>query len=132
LHRNIEGVFWKWIDQTRNVSSVTGACLGIRAELFRRLGGFDTEFPSNYGDVDICLRVGEAGYRVVYEPSALLRHYEGKTRELSVDYSERERFYRRWHRIIEAGDPFYNPNLAPEGEEAFLNFKIVEADLGVR
>jgi GT2 family glycosyltransferase len=126
------GVYWKWIDQTRDVSAVTGACLAIRAELFRQLGGFDAVFPNNYNDVDLCLRAREAGYRVVYEPAAVLRHYEGQTRELYVDYDEREKFYGRWHRVVEGGDPYYNPNLALEGEEAFLNFKVSQRDLEAR
>ncbi len=126
------GVYWKWIDQTRDVGAVTGACLAIRAELFRRLGGFDASFPNNYNDVDLCLRAREEGYRVVYEPAALLRHYEGQTRELYVDYDERERFYARWHRIVESGDPYYSPNLSSEGEEAFLNFSAARQTLEAR
>lgn len=117
------GVYWKWVNETRNVSVVTGACLAVRTELFRRLGGFDVAYPNNYNDVDFCLRAREAGYRVVYEPAAVLRHYEGQTRTLHVDYDERVRFYTRWHRIIESGDPYYNPNLAVEEEGALLNFK---------
>jgi hypothetical protein len=58
------GDYWRWADETRNVSAVTGACLGIRAELFRRPGGFDADFPNNYNDVDPCLLVREEGYRV--------------------------------------------------------------------
>lgn len=126
------GVYWKWIDETRNVSAVTGACLAVRREVFRDLGGFDTLFPNNYNDVDFCLRARDSGYRVVYEPAALLRHYEGQTRAFHVDYDERTRFYTRWHRIIERGDPYYNPNLAPEGEEGLLNFRGAQGSFAAR
>ena len=126
------GVYWKWTEETRDVSAVTGACLAIRTELFRQLDGFDTAFPNNYNDVDLCLRAGKAGYRVIYEPAALLRHYEGRTRKLFVNYEERERFYGRWHRILESGDPYYTPNLMPEGEEALLSLSIPEQRLEAR
>lgn len=115
------GEYWRWTHETRNVSAVTGACLAVRAEVFRRLGGFDAAFPNNYNDVDLCLRVRDAGYRVLYEPSAVLRHYEGQTRELVVSYDERERFYLRWHRFIDSGDPYYTPNLTLDGEDGSLN-----------
>jgi GT2 family glycosyltransferase len=132
VNRNrYRGVYWKWIDQTRNVSAVTGACLAIRLEAFRRLNGFDPIFPENYNDVDLCLRVREAGYRIVYEPTALLRHYEGQTRRLIVRYDERERFYSRWRRSIESSDPGYNPNLSL-GENALLNFAGLNRNLDAR
>ena len=126
------GDYWRWVDETRDVSAVTGACLGIRAELFRRLGGFDADFPNNYNDVDLCLRVREKGYRVVYEPGALLRHYEGQTRKLYVDYAEREKFYLRWHRVIEEGDPYYSPGLTTDDQEPTPNFRAVQPLPGAR
>ena len=52
---------WPWLRMTRDVSAVTGAMLGIRADLFRELGGFDEAFPVNYNDVDLCLRVRDKG-----------------------------------------------------------------------
>jgi GT2 family glycosyltransferase len=126
------GDYWRWVDETRNVSAVTGACLGIRAELFRRLGGFDADFPNNYNDVDLCLRVREAGYRVVYEPGALLRHYEGQTRKLYVDYAEREKFYLRWRQILERPDPHYNPAILLDTEISVLNMRVSPDDLRAR
>ena len=127
-----KGVYWTWVDETRNVSAVTGACLAIRAQLFRRLGGFDVLFPNNYNDVDLCLRAQEAGYRVVYEPAALLRHYEGQTRKLYVGYMEREKFYARWHRVVDQSDRFYTPNLTVGGEDASLRLTVDQSGLGGR
>src|SRR5262249_30246175 len=62
-----------------NCAAVTGACLMTRREVFHELGGFDESFPLNYNDVDYCLRLRQAGYRIVYTPHATLSHYEGAT-----------------------------------------------------
>jgi GT2 family glycosyltransferase len=112
--------FWPWLQLTRDLSAVTGACLAIRAQLFRDLAGFSGEFPSNYNDTDLCLRVRAAGYRVIYEAGAKLRHYECQTRRGIVTLEERDRWHRRWGELIEAGDPFYSPHLTREREHLSL------------
>lgn len=63
------------------VPAVTGAVLAIRAELFRELGGFDTEtyHKAYFEDVDLCARVVQAGYAVWYEPSVTFIHTVGST-----------------------------------------------------
>ena len=61
----------------RNVDYCSGAFLLTRAELFTRLGGFDEAFvPAYYEETDYCMRLWEAGFRVVYEPEAVVLHYE--------------------------------------------------------
>ena len=112
--------FWPWIELTRDVAAVTGACLAIRTPLFRELGGFANGFPVNYNDIDLCLRVREAGYRVIYEAGAKLRHYECQTRRGEVSFRERERWYSRWGEFIDKGDPFYSPHLTRELEDLSL------------
>lgn len=121
LHRDTYSAqFWNWLPFTRNVSAVTGACLAIRREVFEELGGFDESFPVNYGDADLCLRAREAGYEVVVEPTALLRHYERKTRRPGVLIEEKVHWTERWGNSIEAGDPFYSPHLTKSREDASL------------
>jgi GT2 family glycosyltransferase len=112
-----------WLDLTRNVSAVTGACLAVRREVFRDLGGLDVRFPVNYNDVDFCLRAREAGLEIVYEASAVLRHYEAQSRLPYTTLEERERFHERWGRVIGAGDRFYNPNLTRTREDASFRFE---------
>ena len=115
-----DGGFWPWVFVTRNVSAVTGACLAIRRELFEKLGGFDTKFPVNYNDVDLCLRAGQAGYQVILEAAARLTHYESRTRRRGVAWEERELFAERWGGHIARGDPYYNPNLTLNSEDCRL------------
>lgn len=112
--------YWPWLALTRDVAAVTGACLAIRAALFHELDGFAEQFPVNYNDTDLCLRVRQARYRVVYESGAVLRHTECQSRRGVVTLAERERWYDRWADFIEAGDPFYSPHLTREREDLSL------------
>jgi len=111
--------FWPWLDHTRNVTAVTGACLGVRRELYGRLGGFDSAFPANYNDVDLCLRVRQAGLEVILEAGAVLRHDEAQSRTAGTTYDERYLLFRRWHTWLEQPDAFYTPHLSQD-EEARL------------
>ena len=113
---------WRWLDLTRNVSAVTGACLTIRKEVFTKLGGFSEAFPVNYNDADLCLRASQAGYTIVYEPAVVLRHYESLSRSGGVKIEERERWYGRWSSHLRQGDPFYSPNLTQVSEDLSLGF----------
>lgn len=62
------------------VSWVTGAAMAIRADLFRQLGGFDTAYVNGYWeDVDLSMKVRQAGYRIWYEPRCTLVHAVGST-----------------------------------------------------
>lgn len=112
---------WPWLDLTRDLSAVTGACLAVRASVFREVGGFPEEFPVNYNDIDLCLRVREAGYRVIYEAGAVLRHYECQSRVGVVSGKERHNWCERWGALMDRGDPFYSQNLTQDRED--LSFR---------
>jgi O-antigen biosynthesis protein len=61
----------------RDVHFVSGAFLLTRRQLWEQLGGFDEAFvPAYYEDADYCMRARTAGWRVVYEPDAVIVHYE--------------------------------------------------------
>lgn len=99
---------------TRNYSSVTGACLLTRREVFDEVGGFDEErLPVTFSDVDLCLKMRRAGYLVVYTPFAKLYHHESASRRRSVEALETEVMRERWPDLLER-DPYYNPNLSRE------------------
>lgn len=67
--------------RTRDVAWGGGACALVRRDLFLSLGGFDERFFMYSEDMDLCKRIGEAGYRLRYlaEPSAI--HNWGKSTE---------------------------------------------------
>jgi len=60
----------------QDVSCVTAACMAIRADVFRTLGGFDEKMPLAYNDVDLCLRLRSAGWRIIWTPVAELVYRE--------------------------------------------------------
>ena len=105
----------------RNCSAVSAACMMIRKNLFVREGMFDVELGRSWQDTDLCLRLRESGYRIIFTPFACLRHEHGKTRGTVgvVDKSPDEEnarsvFYHRWRHLIDLGDPYYNRNLSPQ------------------
>ncbi len=65
----------------RDVDYCSGALLLMRKNLFEQLGGFDEVFsPAYYEETDYCVRLWDAGYRVVFEPGAAILHYEFASR----------------------------------------------------
>ncbi len=103
---------------TQNVSAVTAACMMVRREVFDKVGGFSEELAVAFNDIDLCMRITEAGYRIVYEPQAEFMHYESKSRGYEDTPDKQARFTNevrlfsgRWGERIAAGDPYYNPNL---------------------
>ncbi|GLR13224.1 hypothetical protein GCM10007907_20140 [Chitinimonas prasina] len=64
----------------RNVSAATGACLLVRRDALLAAGGFDCRFAVNYNDVDFCLAVRQAGWRIVQAVDARLTHDASTTR----------------------------------------------------
>jgi GT2 family glycosyltransferase/glycosyltransferase involved in cell wall biosynthesis len=98
----------------REVSAVTAACSMMRKSLFLEVGGFNEHFFTAYQDVDLCLRLGDRGLRIIYTPRAVVLHHEWASRKTYYDMVDRMLLLDRWERVIERGDPYYNPNLALE------------------
>ncbi len=112
------GYFARIITQ-QNYSAVTGACILVKKSVFEEIEGFDEKYKVAYNDVDLCLRIQEKGYLVVYNPYAELYHYESKTRgkEDTLDKMNRLKeesliFKRRWGKILKKGDPYFNINFS--------------------
>jgi len=102
----------------QNVSAVTAACMMMNKAFFESLGGFDESMKVAFNDVDLCMRIRQAGKWIIYNPYAELYHHESVSRG-SEDTSEKkarfvseiEYFHAKWKDQLEAGDPFYNPHL---------------------
>lgn len=88
----------------REVDFCSGACLLVRTDLLRRLGGYDERFaPAYYEDVDLCFAARAAGYRVLYQPLARIVHYEGVSHGTdlsagvkSYQVANRRKFCEKW------------------------------------
>jgi GT2 family glycosyltransferase len=63
----------------RDVDSVIGAAMFVRAHVMRTLGGFDEGFFFFLEETDFCLRAKQGGYGVLFLPSARVIHLQGKT-----------------------------------------------------
>jgi GT2 family glycosyltransferase len=106
----------------RNSSAVTAACMMVKKSVFDEVGGFDERYKVGFGDTDLCLRVQEKGYLNVYTPYAELYHHEsasrGQSPEIDPHLEDTRRLMKRWQKIIQEGDPFYNPNLPLHNQPA--------------
>ncbi len=98
-------------------SAVTSACMMTRKDLFIKMGGFDEKnLPISFNDVDYCLKLREAGYRIVFTPYVELYHHESLTRKEKYDIlkdqykKEADYMRKKWFKFMEF-DPYYNPNL---------------------
>ena len=103
---------------TRNVAAVTGAMLMVSREKFDEVGGLDAQgLAVAYNDVDLCLKLLDAGYLNVITPFCHAVHYESASRgyednpeKMARLEKERDHFLQRWENLLERGDPFFNPN----------------------
>jgi len=101
---------------TRNVLTVTGACMAISRERFRQLGGFDETFTICGSDVELGLRAHRQGFYNVLCAEARLYHLESKTRTSFIpeqDFQQSALAYEPFR--TQQCDPFYNPNLSLAG-----------------
>ena len=90
---------WGPADIAGPTLAATGACMYIVRGMLDRVGLFDEQYGMGYEDVDYCLRAWQAGYEVLYAPSARLHHHESITRGTSVGERELKSqhvFWRRW------------------------------------
>lgn len=114
-----EFAYGDMINVIRNWSAVTGSCMMMRKEVFNEIGGFDTNLPYSYQDIDLCMKLRQKGYLIVFTPFSKLYHYESYTRGYP-DTPEKEKrflediqyFLAKWGSIVQKGDPYYNPNLS--------------------
>ncbi|WP_053070808.1 glycosyltransferase family 2 protein [Halomonas sp. PR-M31] len=111
----------------QNLSAVTAACLLLRKTVFEQVGGLNEEsLTVAYNDVDLCLKVREAGYRNLWTPHAELYHHESVSRGADDNPKKRARAQREidymrrtWGPQLDS-DPAYNPNLTLAYEDFSL------------
>lgn len=88
----------------REVDYCSGAAIMIKAELFRKLKGFDTYFaPAYYEDTDLAQKVRQEGLRVIYQPKAEVIHYESITcseKKLHYMIENHKKFFSRWKSFL--------------------------------
>ena len=90
----------RWLANVIGPTWYTAACVLVRAEAFRVVGGFDESFFMYFEDVDLCLRLQAAGWRLAQEPRAVACHAGGAVGRKDVDdlYRPSQLRYYRLHR----------------------------------
>jgi O-antigen biosynthesis protein len=128
LAREAPGYHWKPL-LIQNYSVVTGACLVMRRQVFEEVGGLEEKhLQVAFNDVDLCLRIRQRGYRIIWTPYAELYHLESASRGLDNTLKKFLRLRHelnymksRWAEIL-LNDPYYNPNLTIEYEDFSLAY----------
>jgi len=110
LDRN-HNLYCQMLNTLHETLAVTAACLMISKAKFLEVGGFDELYLQNgYGDVDFCLKLRQKGYSNLFNPYAVLTHYESKTRKQGLEEFEKQQMIAKWGQVL-VSDPYLNPNL---------------------
>ncbi|MCK9752059.1 glycosyltransferase family 2 protein [Pseudomonas syringae pv. syringae] len=120
----------------QNMSAVTAACLVVKKSVFQEVGGLNAkDLKIAFNDVDLCLKIMQAGYQNIWTPNADLYHHESATRgfedtpeKIKRFISEVEYMQNKWRAIIKH-DPYYNPNLTISAEDFSVAFPPRVTDL---
>lgn len=128
LPRGISGYFSR-AALIQNFFAVTAACILMRRSVFKEVGGLDEDnLPVAFNDVDLCIKIHNHGYRILWTPYAELYHYESATRGSDHTPEQLPRFRnevnymkQRWKDILN-NDPYYSPNLSLENDNFSLAY----------
>ena len=103
---------------SRTVSSVTSACLAMRASVFNAIGHFDEKFPVGFNDIDLCRKAAEHGFSIIYAADVELVHHESVSRGKNIgliprarEWNEKHMFWKKHKEQYRTLDPFHNPNV---------------------
>jgi GT2 family glycosyltransferase len=131
-HKNLSGRFpgyFSRLSLTQDLSAVTAACMLVRKEVFVKVGGLDqVNLSIAFNDVDLCLKIRELGWRIVWTPFARLVHHESASRGEETTPEKKSRFASeiafmksKWGTKLQQ-DPHYSPNLTLDNEQFDIAF----------
>jgi GT2 family glycosyltransferase len=93
------------VNRSRRLQAVTGACMLVRRSAFEQADGFDAGFLNSLEDVDLCLRIAEAGGEVHYCHEAVVTHLESASRGKQDRFRQSVELYRkRWRQRVRRDD----------------------------
>lgn len=101
-HSIFSSLYDRQYSSVKKVGWVTGACLMIRRDIFEKLGGFDESFFMYFEDKDLCKRVHDAGFKVIYYPKTSLIHLLGGSsqsvkKSVNTYYRDSQLYYYQKH-----------------------------------
>ena len=112
---------WDHDQRAADVDWVGGACIIVRRSAFDVVGGFDEGYFMYVEDVDLCWRLGRAGWRVGYEPAGRVVHALGGSSRM-VPYRMIAEHHRSLYRFVSKSSTGSRRGLLP----------VVAAGLGLR
>jgi GT2 family glycosyltransferase len=102
----------------QDLSCVTAACMVMRREVFDSISGFDEKFAIAFNDVDLCIRVRQKGWRIIWTPAVEMYHHESASlgkhnapQRQALFEHEVKLMRAIWGDVLDR-DPFFNPNLS--------------------
>lgn len=116
---------------TQNYSVVTGACLLVNTEKFWQVGGFEERLAVTFNDVELCLKLLEAGYYQTVRSDVVLYHHESISR--GQDVLDQKKFLRGLkereimfdlHPCLIGVDPFYSKRLTQTRLDHTLDYPV--------
>jgi GT2 family glycosyltransferase len=112
----------------QDFSCITAACMVMRRALFEKLNGFNEDLAIAYNDVDLCIRMRQAGWRIIWTPQVEMYHHESASLGHHSSPERKATFEREvslmremWGAVLD-NDPFYNPNLSLSTNDFTLAF----------
>ncbi len=112
----------------QDLSCVTAACMVLKKEVFDAVGGFNEELAVAFNDVDLCIRIRNAGWRILWTPEVELYHHEAASigkhdspERASLFQADVALMRKLWGETLD-NDPFYNPNLSLDSPNHDLAF----------
>jgi GT2 family glycosyltransferase/glycosyltransferase involved in cell wall biosynthesis/predicted O-methyltransferase YrrM/SAM-dependent methyltransferase len=64
---------------SKGYQALTAACLLVRRDAFESVQGFDEGYWNGYEDVDLCFKLGQKGWKLIYQPASVVVHHESKS-----------------------------------------------------
>ena len=106
----------------QEISAVTGACMLVRREAYEQAGGLDErDLTVAFNDIDLCIKMTQAGWRIIFVPDAVAEHRESMSRGDDLDTVKVARFMyenevmRQRYGGLLPSDPYYSPHFSREG-----------------
>lgn len=88
----------------REIDCASTSCLMIKTELWKKLNGFDEIFsPESFEDTDLCLRARQLGYKVIYQPCAMIINHELQNyseQKNALIQQNKQIFLQRWEKTL--------------------------------
>ena len=114
----------KYVNKRREFQAVTAACIAIPKNIFDQVGGFDEYYRNGYEDMDLCFKIGKAGYKIIYEPKSVVTHHESISPGIHTYLIKNlDLLMSRWWKIKSDANNYFEDDGFSRIQKLFLNVK---------